>query len=81
MSKDDDEEGGGLMDYGRKTLKGPYEDEIRKQIPFKRYSLFRLSDSKYGIIGNPTDAFIKGDIKLRIKPATIKTTKGSQSLS
>lgn len=30
ISKDDDEDGGGIVDYGRKTLKGPYEDEIRK---------------------------------------------------
>lgn len=29
--------------------------------------MFRLSTTKYGIIGNPTDAFIKGDIVLGVK--------------
>ena len=37
---------------------------MAKNIPFKRFPLYRLSSSKYGVIGNPTDAVIKGDIKL-----------------
>lgn len=38
-----DNEDGGAYDYGRRTLKGPYEDELRRSIPFKRFELFRLS--------------------------------------
>ena len=57
------DEGEGF-DYGREVLKGPYEDELAKNIPFKRFPLYRLSSSKYGVIGNPTDAVIKGDVKL-----------------
>ena len=50
--KQDDDDGGGGFDYGRKTLKGPYEDEIRKDIPFKRLELFKLELTKNGIIGS-----------------------------
>lgn len=83
MQKDDDDEGGGAYDYGRKTLKGPYEEEIKKQIPFKRFPLYRLSKTKNGIMGNPTNSFIKGDIKLvplggSLKPTFKKSSKYSQ---
>lgn len=57
----DEDEG---YDYGREVLKGPYEEKLAAKIPFKRFLLYRLSSTKYGIIGNPTDAVIKGDIKL-----------------
>jgi hypothetical protein len=61
LKDDDDNE---TFDYGRKVLKGPYEDEIARNIPFKRFPLYRLTTTKHGVIGNQTNSIIKGDIKL-----------------
>jgi hypothetical protein len=61
VNENDDNE---TFDYGRKVIKGPYEEEIANNIPFKRFSLYRLTTTKHGVIGNATNAIIKGDIKL-----------------
>ena len=61
-------------------MKGPYEEKIRKLIPYQRYELFRLSSSKYGIIGNPTNAFIKGDMKLMIRRVNRSTKMSRKGL-
>lgn len=74
LNEDDDNE---TFDYGRKVIKGPYEEEIADKIPFKRFPLFRLTTTKHGVIGNPTNSVIKGDIRLvRNQPKeTISSTK------
>lgn len=69
------------QDYGREVLKGPYEERLK--VPFRRFPLYRLSSSKYGIIGNPTDGVIKGDIKIAdhsgqtVQQSTKKSSKKS----
>lgn len=68
----DEEEG---YDYGREVLKGPYEEKLGPKIPFKRFPLYRLSTTKYGIIGNPTEAVIKGDIRISDHGGTVLDNK------
>ncbi|CAD8189110.1 unnamed protein product [Paramecium pentaurelia] len=75
----DEDEG---YDYGREVLKGPYEEKLAPKIPFRRFALYRLSSTKYGLIGNPTDAVIKGDIRISDNGGTVidnqKQTKKSK---
>lgn len=68
----DEDEG---YDYGRDVLKGPYEEKLAPKIPFKKFALYRLSSTKYGLIGNPTDAIIKGDIRITDCANTKKSEK------